>query len=787
MVSALQRKLLRDLWRLRSQVLTTALVVAGGVGGFIGSLSAHTSLVTLRDLYYDSARFAHVFVAAKRVPQQVESSLRAIAGVVDVETTVVGNVLVTLPGTADGITGRVIGLPVSGEPRMNRVVLKSGRPLASDDDRGVLVAEGFAAARHLTPGSNLSLLMNGKYESFIVRGIAGSPEFIFAASPGGFADDKRFGIFWIARKRLEAAYDMQGAFNYATFRVASGTPLRQVIDATDHVLDPYGGTGAYGRDDQISHRTLTREIDEQRVYAVVFPAVFFGVAIFLLNVLLGRHIATERSQIASLKALGYGNWAIGAHYFELVMAIVAIGVTFGIGIGIAFGRWMTSLYTNFFHFPSSDYRLGAWLPAAAATITSIAALSATAAAIYTVVRLPPAEAMRPPSPASFKRTLIDRLGLGRFYSQEVRMVVRELERRPVRAIVTTLGIGSAIGVLIAGTWWGDAVDELVRLEYSIRDRADITVALTEASGPAVINEIARLPGVLEVDGTRDVPAELRNGAHRVRAAIVGVNPGATLHKVLDAKREPLPVLEGSIVLTESTARKLGLAAGDRVWVDPLLGTEPARLVTVIAGAGDLIGTIAYMTRTDAARLAGERDTYTTVRIRLDSAERDQFFARLREIPRVAAIGDKPAMLVQFRETSARNLLVFTGILSVFAGAIAIGVVYNSARIALAEHSWELATLRVLGFRRDEVSRILLGQLGVQMVLAIPIGCALGYLLSALIVTLVRSEELRIPLLILPATYAYAALVTVVAGIVSALVVRRRIDQLDLVAVLKTRE
>ncbi len=787
MVRALQRKLLRDLWHLRSQVFTTALVVAGGVGGFIGSLSAHLSLVSLRDAYYESGRFAQVFVTAKRVPQRIESELRRIPGVTDVETTVVGNVLVSLENTSDAMTGRVIALPAEGMPRMNRVNLKSGRWVEPRDTQGVLVGQAFAEARKLAIGDRVSLLMNGKYESFTIRGIAGSPEFIFSAAPGGFADNTRFGIFWIGRERLEAAYDMRGAFNYATFRLAHGAIVRQVIDAADRILEPYGGTGAYGRDDQLSHRALTQEINEQRVYAVVFPAVFFAVAVFLLNVLLSRHIATERTQIASLKAMGYSNSAIGMHFLELVMAIVALGVLLGIGVGAAFGRWMTRLYTEFFQFPRDVYQLAPWLILVAGGITTLTAIAATANAIRAVVRLPPAEAMHPPAPASFKPTLLDRLGLGHLYSPEVRMIVRELERRPVRAIVTSLGVASSVGVLVAGTWWGDAFDYLVHTEYVMRERPDAIIALSEPTGPAALHEIARLPGVLSVEGTRDVPVELRNGPYRQRVGVIGVEDTPRLRRVLDERLRPVAVLPHTIVITGMMARQLHVQAGQSVWVDPLEGTEPARLMPVMTNAGDFTGTLAYMRRSDAVRLAGDWDTYTTVRVRLDRKERDAFFRRVREIPRVASVGDKAAMLRYFRENTQRNLLVFTGILSAFAAAIAIGVVYNSARITLAEHAWELATLRVLGFRRGEVSRMLLGQLGVQVLIAIPIGCLLGYLLSALIVALIQGEQLRIPLVILPATYAYAALVTLAAGLMSALIVRRRIDRLDLIGVLKTRE
>ncbi len=573
---------------------------------------------------------------------------------------------------------------------------------------------------------------------------------------------------------------MVGAFNYATLRIARGARESHIVPAVDRLLLPYGSTGAYGRSEQRSHQALTNEIDQQRVFGTVLPAIF------LLNVLLHRHIATERSQIASLKALGYGDGAIGAHYLKLVMVIVVLGVAGGLLVGVLFGRWITNLYTDFFHFPTSDYRLSPVLVAAGSAIAVLGGVAAVASGIRSSVRLSPAEAMRPPSPASYRQTLADRCGLARL-APATRMVARELERRPWRAVLTTLGMASAVAIIVAGTWWGDAFDSPINLEFGVRERADSILALAEAAPVGSLHEVAQLPGVLLVEGTRDLPVILRSGVHAVRASVVGVEPGAKLRQMLDAGNRPLPPVAGGLLFSRPLAERLDVRPGQSLWVEPLQRARAAQLVPVSGLTGDLKGNIAYMRRLDAARLAGEGDTVSTVRVRVDRSRYAQFSERVRMMPRVAAVGEKTLMLRSFRRTQARNLLYFTGILSVFAAAIAVGVVYNSARIALAEHAWELATLRVLGFTRAEVSRILLGQSMVQLLVAIPIGWLLGRWLSAFILSLMPSHEFRIPLTIYPSTYAFAGLVTAAAGLVSAVVVRRHIDRLDLVGVLKIRD
>jgi putative ABC transport system permease protein len=786
-VRALDRKLLRDLWRLRTQVLTIALVVASGVGGYIGSLSAHASLTALRDGYYESARFGHVFAPVRRAPRSLVNRLRNLPGVIDIDMSVVASTTITIPGNPELMTGQIVSLPRMPGIGMNRVVLKQGRWVEPDDAAGVLVSQGFALARGLSPGDSLSLLMNGRYLEVHITGIALSPAYIFAAAHGGFADDTRFGVLWMPEERLAAAYDLRGAFNLLSLRLADDRDVAPVLDALDKLLAPFGGTGAYARKDHLSHKVLTQEIEEQRVFGTVLPAVFLLVAVFLLHVLISRHIATERTQLAALKAMGYDGARIGRHYFTFTLVTVFTGIALGVLVGFLFGRWMTGLYAKVFKFPQFEFWLQEWVVGSAVALALLAGVIATWSAVRAVIRLPAAEAMRPPAPASFRRTLLERLRLGRLLSTPARMVVRELERRPLRSGLTIIGIACSVAIVVAGTWWGDAFAELVDTELFRRDRADVSLALNEPAAIEGMAEIRRMPGVLMAEPARIVAVRLRNGSREYRTALMGLDADARLHRVQDEQFRDLPLAPGTLVLTDRLARRLGVRPGERLEVEPLEGTRRARSMTVAAESGDLMGMFGYLTRREAARLAGEGDTFNYARVRLDPARDAQFFASVRNTPRIAAAGDKRRMVAHFRATSQHNLLMFAAILSTFAACIAIGVVYNSARISLAEQSWELATLRVMGLTRAEVSATLLGQLAAQMAIALPIGWWLGHALAALILRLIESEEFRIPLVVSTTTYLLASLIMLGSGLVTAFIVRRRIDQLDLIGVLKTRD
>ena len=788
MVKALDRKLLRDVRLLWSQVLTIALVVASGVAGFITCYSAYDALSWSRDLYYAQSRFADVFVGLKRAPLALERTLQAVPGVAQVQTTLSQIVPIDLPEVSDPIMGRLIGLELQAPQRLNTVFLRSGRmPLVQ---RGgaieALVSEGFALARQLQPGARIHALINGKREPLLIVGIALSPEYIFAGMMGS-PDQRGFGVFWIDRTALGAAYDMQGAFNQVSVRLAPGASAGAVIDGLNRALLPYGGQRAYGRDEQMSHMILNAEIKEQRVLGTVLPSIFLAVAGFLLNVVLSRLIVTQREQIAALKALGYDNRLIGAHYLKLVLLIVLLGTLLGLALGALLGHWFVGIYADVFRFPQLRYRLQPALVLAAFGVALGAGVLATWSAIGASVRLAPAEAMRAPAPGVYRPLWVERLGLRDWFSPGQRMILRNMQRRAARTALTVCGIAVAMAIVVTGAFWRDAIALLMDTQFSRVLRADVVIGLTEARPAAIQYEAARLAHVSAVEASRSVPVRLVHGHQVWRGAIQGRPESAQLQRIVSVDHQAHSAPMDGLLLTDRLAQRLHLNVGDWVRVERLEGRREVFDLRVTAVAVELMGMNAYMERRSLNRYLGEADLVNPLALAVDNGHETPLLAQLKALPRVAVALSKAVMQRNISEVTARNVRVFSAILTAFATVIAAGVVYNHARIALAERAWELASLRVLGFTRREVSGFLLGELAIEIALAIPLGIAFGHLLANGIVQLIRNDEFYLPVVISPATYAYAVLCVVLAGVLSALVVRRRIDTLDLVAVLKTRE
>jgi putative ABC transport system permease protein len=714
--------------------------------------------------------------------------MRDIPGVQEVETRVVRDAQLSIEGVLPPMIARLTGLDPQHPPRMNRLTLRSGRWPAAAARSEVVVNQRFLEARKLALGAQLTVLLNGKRERLTLVGTVLSPEYIYATRGGGMPDDEWFAALWMDAKALAAAFNMEGAFNSVVIRLSKNASIEPAIEALDRLLEPYGGFGAVERENQMSHKILSQEISQQRIWGIVLPAVFLLVAAFILNVVLHRQVNAQRGEIAALKALGYADRIIAWHYLKFASAIVLLGLAIGVGLGWWLGNAMTGLYTDFFHFPEFNYILPPWVVLAAAGVTLAAAFGGALAAIHGVVRLRAAEALRPPAPAEFRPLMVERLGYAEVFTPSQRMILRNIERKPVRAAITALGIAGSVAILLAGTFWTDAVDYFMDVQFNKVLRADVNIGFAEPVARGVRRDLERLPGVKSAEATRAIPVRLRAGHRSYRTALTGLADDAVLQRILDPELREAKPLPGGVLLTTRLADRLGVAPGDTLIAELLDGKRVKAEVRIAGVVREMAGMNAYMRLEELNRLAREGDVVSGAGLLVDRAQEPLLLQRLKEVPAAAVVIVNRTLIDTFRETSGRNIIFFTTILTVFAAIIAVGVVYNNARIQLAERAWELASLRVLGFTRGEVSMLLLGELALEILVAIPLGFLAGYGLCALMIALMMHEEvIEFPLVILPPTYLYAAATVVAAGIASALIVRNRIDNLDLVGVLKTRE
>ena len=790
-MTKLNRKVFRELANMRGQIVAITLVVACGVMVFVSARITYHSLSRSQEAYYTKYRFADVFAHLKRAPASAEERIAQIPGVSRVRSRIVMEVNLDVPGLPEPATGRLVSIPELRRSMLNDLSVIEGRYPEVGKQEEVVISEAFAQANELAPDDVIGAVINGRRKELRVVGIGLSPEYVYEVQGSGsiFPDNRRFGIIWMGREALAAAFDMEGGYNDLSVALSPGARKRDVIDRMDHVLSSYGSVGAYGRDGQISHRFLTDEIVGLSVSSTVTPAIFLGVAALLLHIVFSRMVRAQRDQIAILKAFGYENTAIGWHYLKFAFLAVSGGMLLGLAGGIWLGKPLTGLYLAYYRFPELVYELKHETIAYALVITVSAALLGTLHALRSAMSMPPAEAMRPDSPLRFRPFAMERLGVHRMLPPVWKMIFRNMERRPVKTLLSAAGIAMAVAILVMGRFGFDSIDYLIDYQFRTVQREDAAVVFTSPLPMRARYDLLHLPGVVRSEPYRAVPVRLSFGHRMKQTVITGLDPGGELRQLTgrDGRGWILDLPQDGLVLTKTLADLLNVREGDMLAVEVLEGSQRTGRVRVSLLVEELIGISAYMDSRTLNRFLGEGRTVSGAFLSVDPLRSEELYRRLKETPAVAGVAVREAVIRGFEDTIAESTNATTVTLIIFSSIIACGMVYNGARIALSERNREMASLRVLGFTEGEISVILLGEQAIITLLAMPIGFLIGWTLCYLIVDAFAQELYRMPMVISGKTYAFSFLVVAAAAVASSYVVHRRLRHLDLVGVLKTQE
>lgn len=787
-MSPLDRKLLRDLWRIKGQAIAIGAVIGAGVLMLVMMTGLVTSLDETRKTYYERYRLADIFAPVKRAPDRLIADLASIPGVSVAAGRITGSALIDLPGLDLPLHAKAVSLPDFGEPRLNDVYLSAGRQLDSNRGNEILLLQGFAKAHGLEPGDTLSATMHGARRSFRIAGLARSPEFLYTTPPGELApDDSRFGVIWMSRTALSAAYDMEGAFNQALISVGRNAEQAAIIDAVDRVLEANGGLGAYGLEGHESDRFISEEIGGLRTMSTGVPPVFLSVAAFLLYIVVSRMVQSEREQIGLIKAFGYTNAETGAHYFKLILAIAMGGALAGCLAGIAAGRALIGVYLEYFKFPFLVFQLDLESFVIGFGVSVLAASAGGLIVLRRVFALTPATAMRPPAPRDYSRS--GRIGrsLSQLLDQPSRMVLRRLTRQPGRIAVAVIGIAAGMALSVGMITILSGFDRTIDLTFSVVERSDVTVTFTEAISDRAILELQRMPGIIEVEPVRIVPAVLRKGRKTYRGAINGLVTEPRLNRAVDKDLATIFMRQEGVILASALADILDISPGETLTVDVREGRQPALNIPVTGIAETLLGSPAFMELEALNRALGEPNRVSGAYLRIDAAHGESIYRQLKDMPTVAGVSlksDARNALQKMMDTGAGAMRF---IMVAIAAIITFGVVYNFARIAYAEHARDLASLRVIGFTRGETAFVLLGELAAVTLLALPLGATLGYFLSFGIAAGFSTDLYQIPPVFSPGSYGTAVLAVVTAAVTSGWLVKRDIDRADMIIALKTGE
>nr|WP_275298286.1 ABC transporter permease [Halomonas campisalis] len=784
----MHRKLLRDLLRLKGQSLAIAAVIASGVMTLILAVTTLDALTRAQSDFYASHHYPDLFVDVKRAPLGLVDHLQTLDGVSRMAPRVRAGVRLAVTGFDDPVRGQILSLPDGRQPSLNRLHLVAGSlPEAGRADQAV-VSDAFAEAHGLAPGDTLEAIIDGRQTRLRLSGIARSPEVIYQAAPTDLLPDyQRYATLWMNERALANAFGMEGAFNQLLVTLQPGADAATLGNELDQALARYGATGTQTRHDQQSHRFLEEELAQQRAQAAILPTIFLAVSAFLLNVVMGRIIRTQREPLAMLKAFGYRDGELARHYGLLAGLIVLLGWALGVALGAWAARGLGGIYAEYFRFAEMHFRVPAWAMALALGVAGIAALLGTWHAVWRAVREPPAAAMRPPAPQRFRRTWLERSALGRGLGHEARIVLRHLLRHPAKAGLSVAGIALSAGLLMMGAYQLGAVDKMLDQQYRQVMRMDIELTFSEVTPARAAGELRHQPGVLAVETWRRVPVTLMHEHREYRTSLLGTEAQPQLRQILDIDGHPQALPGDGVMLTRFLAELLQAEVGDTLEIAVLDGRRQRLTLPLAALVDEPIGVGAYLQRDSLNALLGEGPAISGAWLLVDPDQADRLHRALHQLPRVAGIGLLSEAERGIRDYMDETILMFALVFVALAGSIAFGVIYNNARITFAERARELATLRVLGYTRSEVARILLGEIALITALAIPLGWLIGIGFSALLNQAFSNDLFRVPLVLTPYAFGFAAAGVIAASLVVAVLVIRRLGRLDMIGVLKAVE
>ncbi len=787
-MSALNAKLGRDLWRMKGQALAIGLVISMGVMMQVMMSGLVASLTETRDAYYERYRLAEVFAPVVRAPEHVATRLSQVPGVAAVETRVTASARVDVPGRDLPVAARAISLPDRSRARLNDIHMVAGRMFDPTRPEEIVLLDSFAVAQGIGVDDSLGVTLNGVSHDFRVVGLAASPEYLYYSAPGELMpDDARFAVIWMGRSALAAATQMGGAFNEALFSLARGASEPEVLSRLDAILEPYGGPAAFGRGDLFSDHFVTQELSGLVASSTAVPPVFLAVAAFLLYIVISRLVQSEREEIGLMKAFGYTSTEVSIHYMKLVLAIAAGGALAGCLFGIGAGRAMVQVYLQFFKFPFLVFRLD---PASFAIGVSASVTAASAGGLLVLRRvfaLAPAEAMRPPAPADYSRAGKAFSGIARWLDQPSRMVLRRITRQPGRMVGAVIGIAAGMGLTLSMITLMAGFERTLDLSFTVLDRSDATVVFYGATSPAAVTRLRRIEGVTVAEPFRQVAVIMSNGRRSHKGAITGLTESPQLGRAIGPDYLPIDLPERGIVITPALADILGVGAGDMLTVEVREGAQPVLRLPVAAVAQSLLGSPAYMDLDALNRAMGQGPRASGAYLRIDEDRRTEVHSALKDMPGVAGISLKDDARIAFETIMNTGAGSTRYVMGLIAFIITFGIVYNAARVAQAERARDLASLRVIGFHTGETAFVLLGELAVVVLVALPIGSLMGHFLSSAVAKGFSTELYQIPAMFMPSSHGAAALIVLVAALTSGWIVKRDIDRAELISALKTRD
>jgi len=792
-VSVLDRKLGREVRSTWPLLLAITGIMAVGVACYVSMASAYNNLDAAKGRYYRQCRMSDFWIDVKKAPLAELDAVARLPGVAEIRPRIQFFATVDLDGVTRPLNGQVLSLPDRREPIINDVVLVRGGYFTDRRQNEVIVNAAFAEHHKLEPGQWIRLVLNNRRQELFIVGTAISSEFVYLLGPGAITPEpEHFGVFYIKRSYAEDVFDFDGAANQVLGLLAPEAKDRPQawLRRAELVLAPYGVFTTTPLADQPSNKYLSQEIEGLATFGIFMPAIFLAVAAMVLNVLLTRLAEQQRTVVGTLKALGYSDRQIFVHFLKFGVTVGLAGGLLGAAGGHVLAGYMTTMYRLFFEFPELQNRVFPGTLATALAISLAVAVAGSLRGARAVLRLEPAEAMRPKPPKQGGAVILERIGwLWRRLSSGWRMVLRDVLRSRLRTAAGVFAAMMGASVLVTSFMMVEATRYLIDFQFKWLLKSDIELAFKDERGQDALAEAAQLPGVDYAEPVLHVAGTFHHGPIEKQGGITGLIRGASLTVPRDRQARPIRVPSAGVAMTRKLADVLNVRRGDLIQFRPVKGLRRTHQIRVAEIADSYLGTAVYADIHFLSGLVGEELALTGVQLATDGDDRQvgDLYRELKQLPGLQAVGARPDMVRSLEETILKTLWVSIGMLVMFAGMVFFGSIFNASMVSLAERQREVATLRVLGYGPWMIGSLLLRESMIVTTFGTALGMPLGYFWTVLAAISYESEMFRFPVVSSAGTWIWTAVLAVLFGLAAHLCVQWTIHRMDWLDALKASE
>ena len=781
----LARKLLRDVSRQPWQTLALALVFSFGIAAFLGTRGAYTGLLPETEALYRRLALPDLVATVSFAPDELVSRVESLPGVARAQGRIA---LETSSPEYPGVSIRALSLPAPSQPDLGRVEVVEGTYLTGAADEA-LVAEGAAAYHDLEPGDTM-LLRSGRGEPVALRvtGIARQPEHLSMIPPQGFmATPRSFMVVMLPEETARTILGRSGGVTELAIELAPGADEEKTVSAVRGLLRRYRVTTSRA-DDLASVRNIRAHVEALGGAALVFPLLFLGAGALGGLIQLSRLVRQERGLIGLLRATGYGPGSIALHYLGYTLLLAALGAAIGAPLGTPIARGIRLIFSADLGIPpGGDFdQPELILPAVAATLLS-GALAGLAPALA-AARLAPALAMRPEAPTAGQFAaplLLDPLNIRHV---GLRMTVRNLLRRPLRTLLTALGVTLATLLALAPALF---LYEMERVESRVADvrNYDLKVMPRIPQPASWLEELASYQGVGRVEAMLELPVQVSTGTSRIDTYVIGLTPRTDLVEL------PLPPPGQALV-----AQGLDVDEGRITIAGPL-----GELEIQVAGQVDYpLGRPILLRLEDAQRLltppelltdtfrslfgtalAGPEDPVTTALLTVAPGARSRVMTEIAERNDVMRVDDFLVEQLDLERIFGLSR-AFIAVLEGFAVALAVALLYNTVAVNALDRRREHATLRLLGYRVPELAALFLVEVAAVALIGFLPGVPAALWIARLALTDFQ-EFLPGGISLYPQAITLAALGLGLVTLLASWPALWRLSRLDLAEVVRERE